>query len=312
MPSRYARGDVPIPVILQKRDERILATIYRHRFVRVDHVQSLYFPNASMRAARERLRKLWIARLLDREFLQLVVSPNNVSRDAYAGSAVYCLARRGAELVASRLGCGIQRIPHTRASNRIGFATLRHHLVATDLFVALEAAFQRQGQDGNCVVERESELKVRLSEHQRKTKGAQQAIIPDGAFALSSTGLEDAKTTFYFEVVRSDPRGGGEAFIRKMRRYVELNRQGFFWETWLHHHVRAVIILLPTETRAENLRQLAARKLVHGRNFFWFGSYERLDDWGRKRTSLTADTIFAPRFRSLDGVAESLRSALHS
>lgn len=308
MPSRYSRGNATIPVLLQKRDERILATIRRHRFARADHVRSLHFPNASLRAARERLRKLWLARLLDREFLQLVVSPDGATRDAYAGSAVYCLARRGAALVAGRLGKTLKDVPHTIARNRIGFATLRHHLVATDFFVALEVAFQNSRDAGGCIVEREGELRAALG----AVKPSRQAVIPDGAFTLSAPGRETLKTTFHFEIMRADPRGGLDALIRKMRRYVELNREGFFRETWRHDHVRAVIILTPTDARAENLRQLAARKLVHGRNFFWFGSYERLDELGRKRTSLAPETILAPRFFAVDGSRQSLLSALHS
>lgn len=291
------------PVLLQARDRAILASIHRHRWLRSDHVHALHFAEAGTRATRARLRRLFLAGYLDREFLPL--QAKNASRPTICPpSALYCLARRGAELVADALGLELDQVPHTRNANRRGFATMLHNLVVTDFLVSLEAATAFPFHSGV----HEGALWERVRERLRKGESRPRLfVVPDGAF--EAEGPDGRPISVYLEVVRADPKGGRRTLMTKLNRYVELNRLGFFKDAWDHEHLRAVIFLTPTPARAESLRKLAAANLAHGRQLFWFGSYEAADELGRTRSTLSAATILAPRFLDLDRGLHSLAEA---
>lgn len=287
------------PVLLQARDRAILASVHRHRWLRSEHVHALHFAEAGIRATRSRLRRLFLAGYLDREFLPLQAK-NAPHPTVCPPSALYCLARRGAEVVADALGRDIRQVPHTRGANRRGFGTMLHNLVVTDFLVSLEAATTNSFHSGV----HEGALWERLRKGEARPR---LFVVPDGAFELD--GSDGRRVTFYLEVVRADPKGGRRTLMTKLNRYTELNRIGFFKETWGDEHLRAVIILTPTPARAESLRKLAGANLAHGRQLFWFGSYEAEDELGRTRSTLTPGAILTPRFLDLDGRLHSLAEA---
>lgn len=246
MTSRHKRPTEPQPFQLTTRDKGALRSVYRHRFLAAAHVHQLHFRGANQRVAQVRLRRLWAAGYLDRLFL-----PPEVPgvRDAWTGRPLYCLALRGAEVVADHLRLDIADIPHTPAQNRDGFQTMRHHLVFTDIAVAAEAA------DPAAVITREHHLR-RLLHAASRTQRFRHAIMPDGAVTVPGPRSAGPQT-FLFEIIRADPRGGNASVRAKFFRYRAALRDGFprrvFGFPWIH----AVVFLTPTWRRAEHLSRLA-------------------------------------------------------
>ena len=236
-----------------------LLSVYRHRFLAAAHVHQLHFRGANQRVAQVRLRRLWSAGYLDRLFL-----PPEVPgvRDAWTGRPLYCLALPGAEVVAKRLHRNLTDIPHTPTQNRDGFATMRHHLVFTDVAVAAEAT------DPRTVITREHQLR-RLHHAASQTQRFRHAVMPDGAVTTPGPGSAGPQT-FLFEIIRADPRGGNASVRAKFLRYRAALGVGYFRRVFGFTWIRAVVFLTPTWRRAEHLARLA-RDVPGGERLLRFG-----------------------------------------
>ncbi len=90
---RHRRVADPPPMKLTARDKEVVRAVYEYRFLRQDQIQALFFP--SRWAAQYRLVRLYQHGYLDRVFTAVQFG---------RGKLVYCLAERGANLVASELG----------------------------------------------------------------------------------------------------------------------------------------------------------------------------------------------------------------
>lgn len=290
MSSRHTRPKQPQPFQLTTRDLDVLASVYRHRFLTAAHVRTLHFPNVSLRVAQVRLQRLWTARYLDR--LYLVPETPGV-RDRFAGQPLYSLALAGARHVAATRGIPLAQIPHNRTQNHRGFARLRHNLVFTDLAVAFEALAARDS-GWRVVVTREDVLRRALPHW----KGRPSAIVPDGAITLSHPMLPKPQTLLV-EVVRASARAGNLSVRRKLYRYRDALRSGFFREVHGFEWIRTVLFLTPSMVRAKNLAALA-RDIPGGERLLRFGAYEARTSRQLAPTSLltverlTASVLLTP------------------
>ncbi len=263
----------------------MLASVYRHRFLTAAHVRTLHFPNVSLRVAQVRLQRLWAARYLDR--LYLVPETPDV-RDRFAGQPLYSLALAGARQVAATRGIPLAQIPHNRTQNHHGFARLRHNLVFTDLAVAFEALAARDSA-WRVVVTREDVLRRALPHW----KGRPSAIVPDGAITLTHPMLPKPQTLLV-EVVRASARAGNLSVRRKLYRYRDALRSGFFREVHGFEWIRTVLFLTPSVARAKNLAALA-RDIPGGERLLRFGAYETRTSRHLAPTSLlTVGRLTAP------------------
>lgn len=246
------------------RDLGVLASVYRHRFLTAAHVHTLHFPNASLRVAQVRLQRLWAGHYLDRLYL----APETPDvRDRFAGQPLYSLALAGARHIATARGIPLAQIPHTKTQNRHGFARLRHNLVFTDLAVAFEALAARDSA-WRVVVTREDELRRALPRWKRRPS----AIVPDGAITLTHPMLPKPQTLLV-EVVRAGARAGNLSVRRKLYRYRDAVRSGFFREVHGFEWIRSVLFLTPWMARAKNLAALA-HDIPGGERLLRFGAYE--------------------------------------
>src|SRR5205814_1544212 len=143
----------------------------------------------------------------DRRFLPVVIGAVQTGRTA--GEPLYCLATAGAAIVAEARGLSLRRVPHTEHENATGFTTIEHHLVVTDLLVALAVACRLRPDPQLMSIDREHALRVRLGRW-REHGERDLAVLPDGAFTLSIGGRAQ---TFYIEVARAGVRGGNQHLL---------------------------------------------------------------------------------------------------
>lgn len=300
--SRYIRPVAPSAgLCLQARDLDILRSVYQHRFVRSDHLHRLLFAGVSLRALQVRLRKLWEHHYLDRYFQPFVLGEGHRPPPC-ATQPIYALGRRGAEEVAEQLGVAMDEIPHGFRHDGLGLPALHHHLVVTDFLVAVAVAARDRPDIALHEIKSGFALARTASLWKRRTQAPHQYVIPDGAVTLSVGGQS---RTYYLEVVRAGVSGGNKCLIEKLRRYVSLNRLGFFKQAFGHERLRAVVFATTSEERSDRLRAVA-RRLVHGRHLFWFGSYEEKQRDGTRRSTLAPESIFAARWRTVDDELRSL------
>ena len=196
-PSRYVRPDQPIPTVLQPRDIRILEAVHKHRYLTSVHIHHLFFGGKTMNAVRVRLRKLWSNHCLDRYYFPIMLTGIRKSQPE-KGRALYSLAKRGAEILVEHLGYDPDDIPCTPRDNTVGFAYLKHHLVVTDMLVALESS----DRDDVEVVKTERETSLRQIISSARTTGEfkGQSVISDGFFTLRYPGSNKPWT---FHLLRS-------------------------------------------------------------------------------------------------------------
>jgi len=262
--------------VLQARDHLVLEAVHVHRVMRARHLRELLFRGASLRACQDRLRRLWEWQYLDRLFLPLVVDGSGRQRPE-AGAPTYLLGTRSAPI--------LEHLPGGIDTNQVKVATLEHRLAVTEYLVAMQVACRDQATVELQAFSTETPLWRALQE---KRVGRAGATVPDAVVTLRYPAMGQ-HLTFYLEVVRADVRGGNRRLLYKMRRYVELNRLGFFRDVYGHDRLRAILFATPTAARAENLRRLGD-ELEHGRRLFWFGSYD----------DLKSSTVLSYPWRSVD------------
>lgn len=307
MPS-YIRTTLPLPahgLLLQPRDRQILSAAYRYRLLTSEHIRLLHFPTATLRAAQERLRRLYEHRYLERLFVPSVMGGS--TQPAWPPrQPIYTLGKASIPIVAGDLAIVGEELSK-RVSRRPSPLALIHHLTVAHLLVALEVACRAQSTIQLVSAEAETLLWAKLKKQGSKVRGA---VMPDGAFTLAAS-VAPTSLTFLVEIVRADIRGGNERLREKLARYVELNRTGFFRDAFGIERLRAVLIATTSNDRAENLRRLTV-KLTHGRNLFWFGVYEERRHDGRCHSIFAPQTVLMLPWQTVDTGSLTLLDALKS
>lgn len=250
------------------------------------------------RVLQVRLQKLSRFRYLRRLYVPVVLDGVHAPL-THSRQPLYTLDSRGVQLLRDLTPPG--RPALYERPERPSYHFLSHHLVATDCLVALTVASQHIPTVKVVATEAESLLWRKLRSYRRERRTVR-ALVPDGAFTLHYPATGEV-VTFYLEVVRADVKGGNAALLGKLRRYGELNRQGFFKEVYGHNRVRAVIFATTSPARAANFTALA-EQLTEGRRLFWFGPYQEKANAGRFRSLFTPDRLLALLW--VDGVGTTV------
>ncbi len=288
-PARYVRPKRPSRgVVLQERDLAVLEAVRRYRALRAEHLAALVGP-VGRRVLQARLRLLWEHRLLERRYLP--ATWGGVSPPVASLSPLYLSTPRGARRLSEARGS-----PHREERlEPPSVFTLAHDLAATDFLVALEAA--ARATDVSVRAEPEHSLRRRLAETAARPGDGKNFIVPDGAAAISPGSSEPA--TIHLEIVRAGTRSGNASLVRKLLRYGELLRDGFFLRAYGHARIRAVLIATTSERRAETFRELAQAQLPRSAQWlFWFGAFH---DLGASRATFRPETVLAALWKRTDG-----------
>ncbi len=262
MSNRFQRPEDPEPLALTSRDREMLRSVYNHRLVTAEHLRALVFNGCSRRTTQARLRKLWAAKLLDRRFVTIIAAHGEIR-----GSPVplYCLGQVGRGVVRELLDAPIE-------TGRPNPNYLAHDLAALDLLAGVANAARGRTDFRFAGSESESELRRKLAVWLRaRGSTLNGALVSDGAFGLEREGQTE-RWTFHVEVIRAGASGGNKSVAKKLTRYAELNRSGFFAQAFDQRVVRAVLVATTSKARSETFRALA-QKLPGSRRLFWFGSF---------------------------------------
>ena len=281
---------------LQPRDIDLIRLVFSHHFARSDHLLALRSPSISRRVLQARLQKLYRHGYLHRRYIPIVLDGLHAPA-THSRQPIYAATPRGLALLSEESPTRFATVLPVR-SERPSAHHLTHHLVVTDCLVALAVQSSRIPEVELLSGEPERFLWPKLRAY-RRTHPMEQAIVPDGVFTLRYRATNET-ATFYLEVVRADVRGGTASLGEKLRRYVELNRQGFFRAVYGHEHLRAVLFATTSLARSKNLARLA-RKLTHGRRLFWFGAYQGKTTAGRLTSCFTPDHILTLPWKTTDG-----------
>lgn len=292
MPKHLSTNKPRAPaLILQPRDRAILRFIFHHRFLTSTHIHQLAFHARTKRAAQHRLYAL---------HAKGYIAQRTVHTGFSGRSMIYSLTRKGAAVVATDTGLPLSAIPRTKAQNLKGFATMAHHLVATDFLVALGVAALHHPLLELMSVDREHHLRHRLGRYNRLNQLPRPHLVSDGAVTLKRG---TTSRTCHLEVVRSPVAGGSSRYIEKLKRWLKAFKDGYTKRVWGHAPVGALLTLTTNPGRTRNLREAAAT-LKDRRGRLWFGTYDPT------REPLTPSTILTHVWHDTVGEAHTLLGKL--
>lgn len=265
-PARYVRPKRPVRgLALQTRDLAILDAIRRYRALRAEHLSALLGP-IGRRVLQARLRLLWEHRLLDRRYLPALWGGD--MPPVASQTPLYLSTARGLRRLVDARGLP-QRDERVELPSVF---TLAHDMVAVDFLVALECAAKTAGHAVRVTIQPEHLLRRELAESAARPRDGKQLIVPDGAATIA--GVAGDASTLHLEIVRAGARSGNGRIAKKLVRYGELLRDGFFERAYGHARLRAVLIATTSERRAETLRELTEARLPKPTHWlFWFGSF---------------------------------------
>ena len=282
----------PVETILTERDHALINDVYKYRYLSVSQIEKLYFP--SKRTAYRRLSVLG-----DGGYLQNFTVPNIPER-------IYCLNRKGAELVALSLGVTIGEL-HWSATTRApkDYYFLRHFLEVNDFRIVLTSGCREASIDlvgyipeyfGTRTVQGGLKKYIKDVVCDIQTPTYEISHTPDAVFALAKTGKP---ALFFLEIDRgtevvSDAEKG---VLKSFRFYINclLSEQYHRYEkdfrTEPFKGFRALIVTTSSE-RLVNMQNACSKLDVQAKakQFIWLTTKENIRN----------ELIFAKIWKSAD------------
>jgi len=263
--ARYERMKRPPPMMIQSRDIEILKAIgCEYRYLTARQIHLLFF-GGSMSQTRLRLTKLYHSRYLDRVHRPVVKG---------SGEAVYCLDRKGANILAGELNIDRGRIFWRGKKKALSHDSLEHALKVNDFRVALSIACERTGTArlvGEWVGEqvlRDLRQKVRVPYPSDPDRYIECPIVADGCF-----GLEFENSLQQFFMLEMDlGTESNTRFALKVRAYKEYLGSENYREIFGERAFK-VLVVTASPRRMENLMKTARK--AGDRSTFWFTDFSK-------------------------------------
>lgn len=263
--SRYERARKPPAMQLQPRDMLVLMAVgCEYRYLNAPQVSLLFF-DGSMYRTRRRLTKLYHNRYLDRVYRPTVKG---------SGEAVYCLDKRGADILAAQLDIDRGRIFWQGRKRTLNQHSLEHALKVNDFRVAMKVACERTGAAklaGEWIDEqllRDLKQKVKVASSSDPDRYIDCSIVADSFFGLEfENGLRQ-----FFMLEMDLGTESNRRFAFKVRAYKDYLESGKYREVF-GEKVFKVLVVTTSSRRMENLMK-AARK-AGDRTTFWFTDFSK-------------------------------------
>lgn len=257
---RYKRAARPPAMLLTERDELIVELVYELRFATQEQIQALLFSAGAASSSKRRLTLLYHNRYLDRRLMPL--------RSALGASrAVYCLDRRGAELLKFRRKTGAERLGWRPADNDRELYFLEHLVASNDFRVHVTLAARKAGADLSWIDERT--LRIQALRHlvdDPKHPGRALAVIPDGYFTVRSKNLTQS---FALELDRATVEE--KPFKEKIRAVRQWKLTGSYRRTFGTDSLRVLFVVASTRRDPNRLARIKAwTEAEGGESLFWF------------------------------------------
>jgi len=247
-------------VILQDRDISLLAKLQSFRFLEAEHIQKLFFPNASMSATYRRLRKLTNAKLLKslrvQEYFCRGILPEN--------KKLYFITKNGIELLNNELETNYNY-------KQISIANIHHDYVSINFLVWLEYISQKEKLP-LLRIEDDRRLWKYLQEAKRNGE-YHETVISDASFTFDDTR---GGVSFHLEVINADIKRGNRTLAKKFRKYAQLSYKRNIHKVFKQKRIRAVLILTTGKQRIKNMQEILKR-VGMSKGLFWFASFRDID-----------------------------------
>ena len=263
---RYSRSDKPPRFVVTERDTLILGDILRMRYLDREQVQRLHFSPGSASACKRRLTLLYHGRYVDRMLVQ-ETTPGGSPR------ALYCLDRRGAQLLAALQGSSISRLDWRRQDNDKDTFFLAHTRDCNDAWIGfIESCGQRVW---SLSWTNERELRRTLTGQRLPDPAGRRPsllVIPDGHFQVDdgvgrySFALELDRGTVEEKRIREKVRGYGEWLV-----------SGAYRDRYGDDSLRVIFVVSGREPRGRVQRLKRWCEEERGRSLFWFAEKEAFD-----------------------------------
>lgn len=259
----------PPPMVLTERDKAIVLDVHEYGLLSCPQIERLHFQPEKGQAhmtktsrCRHRLKLLYHHEFLNRIFIP--VGPHEGSRPI-----VYCLDKRGADLVAQELGIDRAQVRWRPKRSRVSSLFLEHTLQVNDVRIAVQLAAREQGLELLQWVG-EGQLKAmkeRVPDPRRA--GRSLPVVPDGYFTLK---IGDRKACFFLEVDRATMTN--RRFGDKMRAYEIYVRTGRYFERYGTRSLR-VLVVTTTHQRLANLKSTTEEATTM--SIFWFTTIDQVE-----------------------------------
>jgi hypothetical protein len=260
---RFKRSPETLPLRLTDRDGEILKCLYRHRFLRSDHIAALC--SGSRQQVLRRLQRLYHHGYLERPRCQIDYYQSGSHRMAYG------IGNKGAAWLKCEMSLPTHKLDWNQKSY-VGRLFLEHALMVSDIMVALELACRKRPDIRLLSADDLHIPKMRESFQWQVDIGQQQKIgvIPDRVF-----GLEINRKQFWYclEADRGTmpiTRGHLDqtSLQRKLLAYEatwsqDLHRTRFGWQRF------RVVTVTTSSQRVQGIKE-ACQELGHGHGLFLF------------------------------------------
>jgi hypothetical protein len=262
---RFRRAQKPPPFTLTDRDAQLVRHVQGLRFLTREQVQRLAFTPTTTSSCKRRLTLLYHHGYLDRLYVPVTL-PYGSPR------AVYCLGRRGAELLASERGARHGEVDWRRQDNGRDLVFLAHTLAANDVWIATIDACRNGGWPMEWTDERALRSLLSGEKIADPATGRALALIPDGHFTVEVGGVRYA---FALELDRGTVE---EQRVRQKTRLLGAWLQSGAYARRFHLDALRVLFVVAagasTAARLDRLRRWTEAE--GGRSLFWFAEHERI------------------------------------
>lgn len=262
---RYERGKTPPPMQLQPRDVEILKAIgCEYRYLTGRQIHPLFF-GGSMSQTRLRLTKLYHNRYLDRIYRPTIKG---------SGEAIYCLDKKGADILAAELGVDRGQIFWQGRRRALSQDSLEHALRVNDFRVAMNIACERTGAAklaGEWIEEqilRDLKQRVKVPYPSDPDRHIDCPLVADGFF-----GLEFGNGLSQFFMLEMDlGTESNTRFALKVRAYKEYLESGKYRDIF-EGKIFKVLVVTTSPRRMENLMKTARK--AGDKTIFWFTEFSQ-------------------------------------
>lgn len=254
--SRFIRTPEQSPMVLQKRDIRILETLYDYRFLTTSQIAKLHFGHKSK--ALRRLRQL-----NDNGFVARIFRP------VVTGSAevIYCLDNYGVSVLAQHLGIDRAEIDWSRRSfMRLKSLFLDHALEVNRFRVAMCLAIQKDPNLNLLFWKYDNELQTK---DKRGILISDKVIDPDDSTRKirvtpdSFFGISTPKGRAYFFLEADLGTEDSLQFKKKMQGYLRYYTDGHYQSKYGYKAFR--VLTTTTTKRLPNLIRITQEGVIDKR-----------------------------------------------
>ncbi len=242
------------------RDIRVVRAVYEMRFMTREQVQELEFSPSTASFCKRRLSLLYHHGYLERKFIPAAGSFGSTR-------AIYCLDRKGAELVAHELAVNPSDLDWRPKLSDRELYFLQHTLAINDFRICAMLCADQSGVALDWTDERtlrRREMRDYVADP--KARGQRLAVVPDGYFTLTSEGSAPA---FALELDRATVEE--RPFKTKVRAYGEWKRTGTYSRRFETDSLRVLFVIASTKRDPYRLARLKRWcESEGGRNLFWF------------------------------------------